>query len=62
MTPAPSSDGTEPAAFTDTWLVSDWFRRGAPFPHGRKHARGLNVVFLDGHVKLVSGRPRDNYK
>ena len=55
-------DGTEPAPFTDTWLVSDWFRRGAPFPHGRKHARGLNVVFLDGHVKLVSGRPRDNYK
>jgi len=58
----PLDDETDPAGVTDTWLVSDWFRRGAPFPHGRKHARGLNVVFLDGHVKLVSGRPRDNYK
>ena len=45
-----------------TWVLSDFFRRGAPFPHARTHARGLNVVYLDGHVGLLFGRPRDNYR
>jgi prepilin-type processing-associated H-X9-DG protein/prepilin-type N-terminal cleavage/methylation domain-containing protein len=45
------------------WVLSDFFRRGgADFPHVRDHAGGLNVLFLDGHVELVIGRPRDNYK
>ena len=45
------------------WLLSDFFRRGAPiFPHARKHAGGLNVLFVDGHVELVMGRPRDGYQ
>jgi len=46
----------------ETWVASDFFRRKAPFPHLRQHAGGLNVVFLDGHVELVIGRPRDNFK
>jgi len=44
------------------WVVSDFFRRGAPFPHAREHARGLNIGYLDGHVDLIFGRPRDNYR
>jgi prepilin-type N-terminal cleavage/methylation domain-containing protein/prepilin-type processing-associated H-X9-DG protein len=44
------------------WVMTDFFRRGAPFPHARRHARGLNVVCLDGHVELIQGRPRDNYR
>ena len=47
---------------SERWVVSDFFRRGAPFPHARKHARGLNVSMLDGHVKLIMGRPRDSYR
>ncbi len=46
---------------SDRWVVSDFFRRKAPFPHAREHARGLNVSMLDGHVELMMGRPRDNY-
>jgi prepilin-type processing-associated H-X9-DG protein len=46
---------------TETWILSDWFRQGAPFPHTRGHAQGLNVLYLDGHVKLVFGSPKDNY-
>lgn len=45
-----------------TWVMSDFFRRGAPFPHARKHARGLNVGYLDSHVELITGKPRDNYR
>ena len=45
------------------WLMTDFFRRGSPvFPHVRKHAGGLNVLYVDGHVGLVIGRPRDNYR
>jgi prepilin-type N-terminal cleavage/methylation domain-containing protein/prepilin-type processing-associated H-X9-DG protein len=58
----PLVSGTTVFPITDTWLVSDWFRQGAPFPHSRYHAEGLNVLFLDGHVRLVLGRPRDSYK
>ena len=44
------------------WLTTDFFRRGAPFPHARFHGKGLNVGFLDGHVDLVVGKPKLNYK
>lgn len=47
------------------WVMSDFFRKKAPFPHGRKKGSlggGLNVVFLDGHVDLVKGRPRESYR
>jgi len=47
---------------SDTWLMTCFFRRKAPFPHGRSHAQGVNVLFLDGHITMVIGRPRDNYK
>jgi len=47
---------------TQRWVATDFFRRGAPFPHGRKHKSGLNVVYLDGHVALMIGRPRENYR
>lgn len=57
----PLQPGFRPAPLTDTWLASDWFRQGAPFPHTRKHAGGLNVLFLDGHISLVMGKPKDNY-
>ena len=46
----------------ETWVISDFFRQGAPFPHAREHARGLNVGYLDGHVDLLFGRPRDSYR
>jgi prepilin-type N-terminal cleavage/methylation domain-containing protein/prepilin-type processing-associated H-X9-DG protein len=46
----------------ERWVMSDFFRQGAPFPHGRLHARGLNVVYLDGHVALMKGRPRLEYR
>jgi len=46
-----------------TWLMSDPWRNGCPyFPHAYNHARGLHVLFLDGHVKPLIGRPRDIYK
>jgi prepilin-type N-terminal cleavage/methylation domain-containing protein/prepilin-type processing-associated H-X9-DG protein len=56
-------DRPKPAAsLGERWVMTDFFRRGAPFPHLRQHARGLNVVTLDGHVELIRGRPRDNYR
>jgi len=50
------------AAPQDTWVLSDFFRRGAPFPHAREHGRGVNVLYMDGHVDLIMGKPRDNYR
>ena len=55
------------ASTAERWVMSDFFRRGprVTFPHGRKKGSeggGLNVVFLDGHVDLVKGRPRDSYR
>jgi prepilin-type N-terminal cleavage/methylation domain-containing protein/prepilin-type processing-associated H-X9-DG protein len=50
------------APLSDRWVMSDFFRQGAPFPHGRSHARGLNISYLDGHVELMKGRPRENYR
>ncbi len=46
----------------ERWVICDFFRQGAPFPHGRSHARGLNIVYLDGHVALMRGRPRTSYR
>jgi prepilin-type N-terminal cleavage/methylation domain-containing protein/prepilin-type processing-associated H-X9-DG protein len=56
---------TPRATTSNRWVASDFFRKKAPFPHGRKSGSlggGLNVVFLDGHVELVTGRPRDSYR
>ena len=50
------------ASLGERWVMSDFFRRGAPFPHARKHARGLNIGYLDGHVDLIKGKPRDNFR
>jgi prepilin-type N-terminal cleavage/methylation domain-containing protein len=46
----------------DYWLMSDFFRQGAPFPHTRSHKQGLNVLFRDGHSELVIGQPRACFK
>ena len=46
----------------EIWVVSDFFRRGAPFPHTRKHAQGLNMAYLDGHVDLLKGKPKLSYR
>jgi len=50
------------ASLSERWVMSDFFRQGAPFPHARQHARGVNIVYLDGHVTLMRGRPRENYR
>jgi len=58
-------DDTTPkpaGGISDRWVMSDFFRQGAPFPHGRSHARGVNVSYMDGHVTLMRGRPRENYR
>ena len=47
---------------SERWVMSDFFRKGAPFPHARLHARGLNVVYLDGHVALMRGKPKEHYR
>ena len=50
------------------WVLTDFFRRGmvdgqkAPFAHVRFHQGGMNVLFLDGHVGMFFGRPRDNFR
>jgi prepilin-type N-terminal cleavage/methylation domain-containing protein/prepilin-type processing-associated H-X9-DG protein len=57
------SDKAAPEApITERWVLSDFFRQGAPFPHARRHASGLNVMFLDGHAELIFGSPRNNYR
>jgi prepilin-type N-terminal cleavage/methylation domain-containing protein len=61
------SDGQTPCAVQkerpgEYWLVSDFFRKGAPFPHTRSHKQGLNVLFRDGHSELVIGQPRACFK
>ena len=53
------------AKISERWVMSDFFRKKAPFPHGRKKGNlggGLNVVFLDGHVDLVRNQPKDSYR
>ncbi len=44
------------------WVLCDFFRQGAPFPHIRSHKSGLNVLFLDGHGEWVLGQPRSLFK
>jgi len=44
------------------WVLSDFFRKKAPFPHFRKHKNGLNVLYLDGHAAWMRGQPRANFK
>ncbi len=46
----------------DYWVLSDFFRKNAPFPHTRRHKSGLNVLFLDGHGEWVLGQPRALFK
>jgi len=46
----------------DYWVLSDFFRQGAPFPHYRPHKSGLNVLYLDGHGEWMFGQPRANFK
>ena len=46
----------------DYWVMSDFFRKGAPFPHTRRHKSGLNILFLDGHGEWVIGQPRAIFK
>lgn len=46
----------------DYWVLSDFFRKNAPFPHTRKHKSGLNILFLDGHGEWVIGQPRAIFK
>lgn len=53
------------AQISDRWVVSDFFRKKAPFPHGHRPGSkegGVNVTFLDGHVARVFKRPRDSYR
>ena len=52
------------------WVMTDFFRKGkdeltgqkSTFPHGRKHAKGLNIVYLDGHAELLNGKPKESYR
>ena len=65
--PLQPSDGQTPCALQserpgEYWLMSDFFRKQAPFPHIRSHQGGLNVVFVDGHVELALGQPRAMFK
>ncbi len=46
----------------DYWVLSDVFRKKAPFPHTRKHKSGLNVLYMGGHVRWMYGQPRANFK
>jgi len=62
--PATTSRGKDPldCPAGDRWVATDFFRQGAPFPHTRRHAQGVNVLFLDGRVDLVLGSPKNNYR
>lgn len=44
------------------WVLSDFFRQGAPFPHTREHKSGLNVLYRDGSNDWMFGQPRANFK
>jgi prepilin-type N-terminal cleavage/methylation domain-containing protein/prepilin-type processing-associated H-X9-DG protein len=55
----------ERAAPGEIWVVSDFFRKGGVFPHGRQGGAaegGVNVSFLDGHAGRVFKNPRDSYR
>jgi hypothetical protein len=56
-----------PQSLPDCWLMSDVFgqyfwSQGAPFPHNMPKWSVLSVLFLDGHVTCVKGRPIDQFK
>ncbi len=53
----PFTSAIASADSSQRWVACDFFRQGAPFPHDRQHAGGLNVLYLDGHVQLVTGSP-----
>ena len=59
---APGGPTVQESPPSEVWLMTDWFRQGAPFPHLRGHAQGLNVLYLDGHVELMLGKPKENYR
>ncbi len=44
---------------SDIWIFSDWFKKQcALWPHGfGMDQKWINVGFLDGHVKSISGNP-----
>ncbi|MGB9797125.1 MAG: DUF1559 domain-containing protein [bacterium] len=45
-----------------SWLMSCWFKHGnTPFLHSYEHKFILPVLYLDGHVKVLFGRPVDNF-
>ena len=46
-----------------TWLMSCWFQKGkkVPFLHSYMHKMILPVLYLDGHVKVLHGRPVDHF-
>ncbi|MBM4025728.1 MAG: type II secretion system protein [Planctomycetes bacterium] len=49
----------------EIWVLSDFFRKGGIFPHGRKGGPvegGVNVSYLDGHVGRVYKQPKDSYR
>ncbi len=46
----------------ERWVMSDFFRKGAPFPHAHAHASGLNIVYQDGHASLIFGSPKTIYR
>lgn len=54
-------------ADADAWLMSDWFRKGCPkWPHGYNSPKGggnggINVLHVDGHIKFITGKPKDTY-
>jgi len=53
------------ASLSERWVISDFFRKKAIFPHGRKAGKregGVNVAFLDGHTHIVLKRPRDSWR
>jgi prepilin-type processing-associated H-X9-DG protein len=53
------------APISERWVLSDFFRKGGIFPHGRKGGQtegGVNVTFLDGRVGRVFKRPRDSWR
>jgi prepilin-type processing-associated H-X9-DG protein len=65
--PLEPSDPETPTALQDYragqyWVLSDFFRKKAPFPHTRKHKSGLNILFLDGHGEWIIGQPRALFK
>ena len=47
---------------SELWVLTDFFRKKAPFPHMRRHKNGLNVSYLDGHAAWMRGQPRANFR